>query len=150
MLLPYKMVPDFEHVKMVFRHVACESDTTFIQHEESFLKLCKFFVECPEYLSKKGQKYKFRDGKIVNLESLAKYYLDQYRKSDYPKMPTTVPDNMVDVVMQLVFDHAENHDLHKIRRFELLFVMHLNEQLDPLYSNPEALNDKYFHLSELF
>jgi hypothetical protein len=72
---------------------------------ESFAQLCSFLADNPDRISWKGKNIpsiNTEDG----LKILAERYFSSYRKSDFPAIPGTVPDEMVSVVMQEAFGYS--------------------------------------------
>lgn len=71
---------------------------------ESFSYICLFISDYPDAMTKRVQAlFKASDG----IEKLAKRYIRAYRKVNIPSQPSTVPDSMVDVVMQEIFGYTE-------------------------------------------
>lgn len=79
---------------------------------ESFVQVCHFLYDNPERLSKTKPKKDKPEGAenvetLDGLKILARKYFNAYRKSDFPKSPTTIPDRMVSIVMIEAFDCSQ-------------------------------------------
>ena len=79
--------------------------------EKGFIEICRFLYDNPEKLSLKT---------IANLadinviQKLAEKFFNGYRRSDFPNEPSTIPDNMVSIVMQYAYGYSEK-DCQRIR-----------------------------------
>ncbi len=73
----------------------------------SFAMVIKFLKENGEMLSCRG-KDKPNLETIEGVDSLAKRYFSGYRRSDFPAIPGTVPDEMVSIVMKFAYDYPED------------------------------------------
>lgn len=71
----------------------------------SFVEICRFLSENPERLSWRG-KTKPNVETQAGLDRLAEKYFSGYRRSDFPAQPGTVPDQMVSIVMQVVYGYS--------------------------------------------
>ncbi|EAZ90596.1 SinI family restriction endonuclease [Crocosphaera chwakensis] len=72
----------------------------------SFTEVCCFLSDNPTFLSWRGKK----KPSVLNdegLNILAQKYFDGYRKSDFPAIPQTIPDEIVSVVMQVAYGYSE-------------------------------------------
>lgn len=74
-----------------------------------FTEICTFLSEFPEQLSWKTSKQNpikpsldTREG----LETLASCYFSAYRRSDFPTEPSTVPDEMVSLIMEKAYGYS--------------------------------------------
>ncbi|MBN2068298.1 MAG: SinI family restriction endonuclease [Opitutales bacterium] len=64
-----------------------------------FTEICQFLAENPHLLSWRGrQKPDLRS--VDSLKGLANKFVNGFKRSDFPREPNTVPDNMVSVVME--------------------------------------------------
>jgi hypothetical protein len=73
---------------------------------ESFAQICSFLSENPEYMSWKGKNVPSVYIE-AGLKTLADRYFSSYRKSDFPAIPGTVPDEMVSIVMQEAYGYTK-------------------------------------------
>ncbi|EKF9662366.1 SinI family restriction endonuclease [Vibrio cholerae] len=75
----------------------------------SFLMVCKFLEEFPDELSwrtsKKNPKPSVSDE--AGLKVLANRYFDAYRRSDFPVKPSTIPDEMVSVILKDAYGYSD-------------------------------------------
>ncbi|MCT7517123.1 SinI family restriction endonuclease [Aliarcobacter cryaerophilus] len=62
-----------------------------------FVEICSFLNEFKEALSWKGKKPSLDSDE--GLKKIAEKYFKGYRKSDFPANPSTVPDEMVSIIM---------------------------------------------------
>lgn len=75
----------------------------------SFVEVCSFLSEYPNELSWRTSK---NNPVIPDVESdrgisiLANRYFDSYRRSDFPAVPSTVPDEMVSVIMENAYGYS--------------------------------------------
>lgn len=76
--------------------------------EESFVLLIRFLAEFPDQLSWRGG-LRPSASTQSGVEAIAEKFFSAYRKPDVPAGPTTVPDAMVDVVMQEVYGYSLQH-----------------------------------------
>ncbi len=81
---------------------------------ESFVHICTFLNDNPERFS--GRTRANAPSLFTNsgLESLAKSYFAAYRRSDLPKIPNTVPDDIVSIVMMEAFGYSDR-DVERIK-----------------------------------
>lgn len=84
----------------------------------SFVEVCSYLSEFPSELSWKTKKDnpktpdpKSNDG----LRILANKYFESYRRSDFPAEPSTVPDEMVSVIME----HSYGYTAEECKRIKL-------------------------------
>lgn len=71
--------------------------------ETSFIEICRFLNDNPDTFSSK-KKFDFTDEKLIQI--LAKKFFSAYRHSDFPVEPTTIPDDMVSIVMQFAYGYS--------------------------------------------
>ncbi len=84
------------------------SNTDEISLAESFVLLAEFLYLQPATMSNQGKKFQNLDlTKKNDLEVVAEKFYSSYRRSNYPAMPKTVPDEVVSVIMELVFGHSK-------------------------------------------
>ena len=76
---------------------------------------CSFLHENKAYFSWRSKKDRPSLDNEQGLEALAEKYFTGYRKSDFPKMPETVPDDMVSIVMMAAFS-TRKEDCEKLRK----------------------------------
>ena len=87
---------------------------------ERFADICEFLSCFPDAMSWRG-----RDKPTVTdkagLTELASTYFSRYRRSDFPVKPTTVPDNMVSVVMHMAFGYTYEacRDIEKMHQHSM-------------------------------
>ncbi len=76
----------------------------------SFVEVCLFLSEFPNELSWRASKDKPKPSVTNNdgLETLAKRYFEGYRRSDFPAEPSTVPDEMVSVIMKNAYGYTSD------------------------------------------
>ncbi len=73
---------------------------------EAFTAVCHFLHDHPGSLSWRSKKRP--DIYSANgLEQLADKYFKGYRRSDFPKEPTTIPDEAVSTVMQVAYGYSQ-------------------------------------------
>ncbi len=75
---------------------------------EAFVEICCFLHENPDRLSWRGRTKPdvcTSDG----TQQLADRYFKGYRRSDFPKEPTTVPDEVVSLVMRIAYGYSTTH-----------------------------------------
>lgn len=70
----------------------------------SFVEVSSFIAEFPEALSWKGTKPSIEDED--GLRKIADAYFKGYRKSDFPAVPSTVPDEMVSTIMETAYGYT--------------------------------------------
>lgn len=71
---------------------------------ESFASICHFLADNPNIpLPKKASL-----NTIEGLQVLANQYFKGYRRSDFPANPSTVPDEIVSIVMQEAYGYTQN------------------------------------------
>lgn len=75
----------------------------------SFVDVCSFLAEFPNELSWRTSKLspvkpdaKTEDGLMI----LANRYFEAYRRSDFPVEPSTIPDEMVSVIMERAYGYS--------------------------------------------
>lgn len=71
---------------------------------ESFVEISSFLNEFPEALSWKGNEKPSLDSE-EGLKIIAETYFKGYRKSDFPPEPSTIPDEMVSVIMKTAYGY---------------------------------------------
>lgn len=75
----------------------------------SFVEVCFFLSEFPDELSWRTSKVKPKKPDVttnVGLEILANRYFEGYRRSDFPTEPSTIPDEMVSVIMEKAYGYT--------------------------------------------
>lgn len=75
----------------------------------SFAEVCGFLSEFPSELSwktKKDNPIKPDPNTDEGLNILASKYFESYRRSDFPAEPSTVPDEMVSVIMEQAYGYT--------------------------------------------
>ena len=75
----------------------------------SFIEVCSFLFEFPNELSWRTSKSNLDKPSIENKEGLkilAHRYFDGYRRSDFPVEPSTIPDDMVSVIMEKAYEYS--------------------------------------------
>ena len=78
---------------------------------ESFAQICSFLSDNQDRMSWRGKNVPSvytEDG----LKILAERYFPSYRKSDFPAVPGTVPDEMVSIVMQEAYGYTAKQCEH--------------------------------------
>ncbi len=92
--------------------MSCASD--FSEYEASFYEICCYLKENEKALSwrRKNMIVDFNSRQFLML--LAEKYLSGLARIDFPKMPTTVPDEVVSVVMETAFEYQVS-DLERIK-----------------------------------
>ncbi|MCB0213182.1 MAG: SinI family restriction endonuclease [Anaerolineae bacterium] len=85
------------------KHVLNDDEGALIP---SFVEICRFLGEFPSELSwSRGEKpTEFNES---DLDKLAKRYFDGYRRSDFPATPSTIPDEMVSVIMREAYGYTD-------------------------------------------
>ena len=76
----------------------------------SFIEICRFLGENPNRLSWRTSKTNPNKPSIVEqggLFKLANKHVEGYRRSDLPTTPSTVPDEMVSVIMGEFYEYSE-------------------------------------------
>ena len=74
---------------------------------EAFTEVCHFLHDHPESLSWRSKKNRPDVYSTVGLERLADKYFKGYRRSDFPKEPTTISDEAVSIVMQIAYGYSQ-------------------------------------------
>lgn len=75
----------------------------------SFVEVCSFLSEYPDELSwrtSKNNPVKPAVESDSGISILANRYFDSYRRSDFPAEPSTVPDQMVSVIMENAYGYS--------------------------------------------
>jgi len=96
--------------RKIARDIALEIATN--QDEESmvdsFVEVCSFLNEFPDELSWRTSKTSPRPDiqTVAGIEALANQFFQGYRRSDFPAEPSTVPDEMVSVVMEEAYGYG--------------------------------------------
>jgi uncharacterized protein CbrC (UPF0167 family) len=83
----------------------------------SFVEVCTFLSEFPNELSWKIKKDNPVKPSVDNedgLNALANKYFEGYRRSDFPAEPSTIPDDMVSVIMEKAYGYT-NAQSEKIK-----------------------------------
>lgn len=83
----------------------------------SFVEVCNFLSEFPSELSwktKKDDPVKPNPETDDGLKVLANKYFESYRRSDFPAEPSTVPDEMVSVIMENAYGYT-SEDCKRIK-----------------------------------
>lgn len=76
----------------------------------SFVEVCSFLAEFPNEMSwrtSKAAPVKPDVNTDKGLTILANRYFDAYRRSDFPVEPSTVPDEMVSVIMERAYGYSD-------------------------------------------
>lgn len=73
---------------------------------ESFSVICSFLADNPDRLSWRSRNNIPSVDTEDGLEMLAQRYFSAYRKSDFPTVPGTIPDQMVSIVMQEAYGYS--------------------------------------------
>ena len=74
---------------------------------EAFVQVCNFLYDNPDRLSWRVKSGPPSLQNPEGLEVLAQRYFAAYRRSDFPNMAGTIPDEMVSIVMEEVFGYSE-------------------------------------------
>lgn len=77
----------------------------------SFIEVCLFLSEFPSELSWRTSKknpVKPSTGNDDGVKILANRYFDSYRRSDFPAEPSTIPDEMVSVIMENAYGYSKD------------------------------------------
>ncbi len=77
---------------------------------EAFTEVCHFLHDHPGTLSWRSRKNRPDIYSADGLERLADKYFKGYRRSDFPKEPTTIPDEAVSVVMQVAYGYSQTQN----------------------------------------
>jgi len=75
----------------------------------SFVEVCSFLSEFPDELSWRTSKINPKKPDATTdegLEMLANRYFEAYRRSDFPAEPSTIPDEMVSVIMEKAYGYS--------------------------------------------
>jgi uncharacterized protein CbrC (UPF0167 family) len=75
----------------------------------SFVEVCSFLAEFPNELSWRTSKVSPVKPNVKTdegLAALANRYFEAYRRSDFPVEPSTVPDDMVSVIMEKAYGYS--------------------------------------------
>lgn len=75
----------------------------------AFIEVCTFLSEFPDELSWRTSKKNPKKPSVDNnrdLEILADKYFEAYRRSDFPAEPSTIPDEMVSVIMKEAYGYT--------------------------------------------
>ena len=76
----------------------------------SFIEVCLFLSEFPSELSWRTSKENLVKPSVDNEDGvriLASRYFDSYRRSDFPVEPSTIPDEMVSVIMENAYGYSK-------------------------------------------
>lgn len=82
---------------------------------QSFAQVCQFLSDNPDRLSWRSKANTPSLCETAGLNLLAGKYFLAYRKSDFPTMPTTVPDEIVSIVMQQAYGYPQT-DSERMKR----------------------------------
>lgn len=74
---------------------------------DAFVQTCSFLYDNQDFLSLRGNN-KPSIQTSEGIDRLATKYYSAYRRSDFPKMPGTVPDEMVSLVMMKAYGYSKN------------------------------------------
>ena len=81
----------------------------------SFVEVCSFLSAFPNELSWRTSKInpkKPNANTDEGLEMLANRYFEAYRRSDFPAEPSTIPDEMVSVIMEKAYGDRKSTRLN--------------------------------------
>jgi hypothetical protein len=73
--------------------------------EESFVKICEFISEFDDAISSIKSKPSVHD--LSGLTILAEMHVKGYRKKNIPTDSSTVPDEMVSVILKIIYDYSD-------------------------------------------
>lgn len=76
----------------------------------SFIEVCQFLSDFPSELSWRTSKANPIKPSVDNedgLRILANRYFDAYKRSDFPVKPSTIPDEMVSVIMESAYGYSK-------------------------------------------
>lgn len=73
--------------------------------QNSFKIILEYLITNPERLSWRGKQRPDLHTE-PGIISLCSKYFNAYRKSDYPALPTTIPDHMVSIVMHVAYGYS--------------------------------------------
>ena len=71
----------------------------------SFVEVRRFLSDNPDRLSWRSKNKPSVENK-QGLEILAAKFFSKFRRSDFPARPSTIPDEMVSIVMQYAYDYS--------------------------------------------
>lgn len=71
--------------------------------EKAFIEICRFLNDNTDRISIKGIT-NLTDENVV--QKLAEKFFNGYRRSDFPNEPSTIPDDMVSIVMQYAYGYS--------------------------------------------
>ena len=95
---------DFNLARTVALDVAQGVDEESLS--QSFAEICRYLSEFPDSLS-----WRSKDKPSVvhseGLQRLAQRYFQGYRRSDFPALPSTVPDPMVSIILREVHGYSD-------------------------------------------
>ena len=114
---------DADLAKDCFIKKAQELSYEYKEHVLAFVELCRFIDANPDSLSWPSQSKPtvYNEG---DLSTLAEKYLNSYYRSDAPKEPTTVPDEIVSIVLEERYGYtSEQCEKIKIEHEELFVFM---------------------------
>lgn len=72
---------------------------------ESFSNICLFLQDNPESLSWRSKNNRPSLTSESGIKLIAQKYFSAFRKSDFPTIPRTVPDEIVGIVLQAAYDY---------------------------------------------
>jgi hypothetical protein len=73
---------------------------------EAFSEICYFLHSHPQHISSRSRKNPPDVYSTSGLNKLADKYFSSYRRSDIPKQPNTIPDEVVSIVMQTAYGYS--------------------------------------------
>lgn len=73
---------------------------------DAFANICHFLHDNPNALSWRSQKNRPELTTASGLTRLAEKYFNGYRRSDFPKVPATIPDEAVSIVMRAAYGYS--------------------------------------------
>ena len=85
----------------------------------SFIEVCLFLSEFPSELSwrtSKANPVKPSVDTEDGVRILANRYFDSYRRSDFPVQPSTIPDEMVSVIMENAYGYSKEFPMERRMR----------------------------------
>ncbi len=100
------MTVDEMRLREIVNEIAANEDEKGLVN--SFANICLFLAEFPSELSWRASKAAVKPdiGTSSGLEALASRFFEGYRRSDFPADPSTVPDEMVSVVMEEAYGYG--------------------------------------------
>ncbi len=86
--------------------------------KRAFTDVIKYLNQFPENLSRRSKKNTIDVSSKDGISQLAISYFNAFYSPTVPKTPTTVPDEMVSVIMQTVFGYSQEES-EKIKKYHL-------------------------------